>query len=67
MALEKEYLAMRQIDRAIASLKDPEDRARIIKWAFDKHSRPTDILCDDVAVKSQQHYNRMGLPIPAHA
>lgn len=36
MALEKEFLAMRQIDRAFSSLQT-EDRERVIKWANDKY------------------------------
>lgn len=47
MALEKEFLAMRQIDRAFTSLA-PEDRERVIKWANDKYG------CPPVAVPAQE-------------
>lgn len=38
MAIEREFLAMRSIDRAFASLKTPEDRERVVKWTVDKYS-----------------------------
>jgi hypothetical protein len=42
MALEKEFLAMRQIDRAFNSLEQ-SDRERVIKWANDKYSTPAPV------------------------
>ena len=42
MALEKEFLAMRQIDRAFNSLEQ-NDRERVIKWANDKYSTPAPV------------------------
>ena len=37
MALEREFLAMRQIDRAFKSLESDHDRERVAKWATDKY------------------------------
>ena len=36
MALEREFLVMRQIDRAFKSLENDNDRERVAKWATDK-------------------------------
>jgi len=52
MALEKEFLVMRQIDRAFKSLESDHDRERICKWAVDKFGEA--LLQKDVS--NTHHY-----------
>ena len=40
MAMEKEFLAMRKIDKAFESL-ELDQRARVVAWASDKFAPPT--------------------------
>ncbi len=56
MAMEKEFLAMRKIDRAFESL-DEGQRARVVAWASDKFTPVTPVV---------QTYNQpiqQGMPV----
>ena len=61
MAMEKEYLAMRSIDRAFTSLKTEEDRERLVKWTADKYSPALKIKQPQAPVMQYQQ------PAPIHA
>lgn len=58
MAIEKEFLAMRSIDRAFASLKTDEDRERVVKWTVDKYS-PSPKVAEHAVHTQPQYINQM--------
>ena len=67
MAIEKEFLAMRSIDRAFASLKTEEDKERVVKWTVDKYSpapKPVEVV--NTGYAQQQPMQPMMQPIRPH-